>query len=89
MVYFVFFQNFFFFKRILCRLTEVLKRFKFSEKSDVWAFGIVLFELFSYGEQPYFDKTVPETLEAILGGYTMTPSSKYPENHSKVDERMF
>eukprot|EP00043_Microstomoeca_roanoka_P017747 m.186028 g.186028 ORF g.186028 m.186028 type:complete len:778 (+) comp16694_c3_seq3:441-2774(+) len=32
---------------------ESLTNMKFSSKSDVWSFGVVCFEVFSYGEVPY------------------------------------
>jgi hypothetical protein len=34
---------------------EALQRRRFSEKSDVWAFGVTAFELLSLGEVPYFE----------------------------------
>ena len=32
---------------------EAIQRRKFSEKSDVWAFGVLLWELWSYAQIPF------------------------------------
>lgn len=40
-------------------------------KSDVWSFGIVLWEIFSYGETPYPEMGNKDILQKVPSGYRM------------------
>ena len=42
---------------------------RFTVKSDVWSFGIVLYEIITYGRPPYPGMTNAEALEAAVQGY--------------------
>ena len=44
---------------------------RFTIKSDVWSFGIVLYEIVTYGRFPYPGMTNAEVLERIQTGYRM------------------
>ena len=44
---------------------------RFTIKSDVWSFGIVLYEIVTYGRFPYPGMTNAEVLEKIQTGYRM------------------
>lgn len=35
--------------------TEAIQYRKFTSASDVWSYGIVMWEVMSYGERPYWD----------------------------------
>eukprot|EP00055_Hartaetosiga_balthica_P004357 m.11274 g.11274 ORF g.11274 m.11274 type:complete len:636 (+) comp3811_c0_seq1:102-2009(+) len=47
---------------------EVFEFGRFSSKSDVWSFGILLWEIWSIGIQPYPDKTNAQTVEFLDKG---------------------
>jgi len=50
---------------------EVIEMRIFSQKSDVWSFGIVMWEIFEYGKVPYGVKNNEQTLVAVLEGYRL------------------
>ena len=50
---------------------EALMHASFTIKSDVWSFGILLYELVTYGETPYPDMNNAQVVEALQTGYRM------------------
>ena len=56
----------------------------FSIKSDVWSFGIILYETITYGRLPYPGMTNSEVLEKVNRGYRMLCPDRCPENLHKM-----
>ncbi len=48
-------------------------------QSDVWSFGVVLWEVFTFGEVPYPQLTNAETVEFVKNGNRMALPPKSPE----------
>ncbi|XP_078485607.1 tyrosine-protein kinase SRK2 [Ciona intestinalis] len=63
---------------------EALTMHKFSIKSDVWSFGILLTEIIGRGRVPY--PTIPnnELLEQLERGYRMPKLKEYSEDMYKI-----
>ena len=53
---------------------------RFSIKSDVWSFGIVLHELITHGHMPYIGMSNSEALEKVEMGYRMPRQTGCPDN---------
>uniref|UniRef100_A0A914EI43 receptor protein-tyrosine kinase n=1 Tax=Acrobeloides nanus TaxID=290746 RepID=A0A914EI43_9BILA len=47
---------------------EAINDRRFSEKSDVWSFGILMYEVFSRGRVPYTNMTISEMLDFLKSG---------------------
>ncbi|KAJ6652406.1 hypothetical protein lerEdw1_011524 [Lerista edwardsae] len=41
---------------------------KFTTESDIWSFGVVLWEIFTYGKQPWYQLSNAEAIECITQG---------------------
>ncbi|XP_064812959.1 tyrosine-protein kinase Srms-like isoform X2 [Oncorhynchus masou masou] len=57
---------------------------RFSVKSDVWSFGVLLYEMMSRGKMPYDGKSNKEVLELLSTGYRLSCPSRCPPNIYRV-----
>ena len=57
---------------------------KFSEKSDVWSYGMTLYETWSLGERPWGDATNQEIIDALSLGKSISPPRGCPEVVGRV-----
>lgn len=53
---------------------EVLKHSVYSKKSDVWSFGVLLWEIFNYGKIPYTDFSNLQVVEQVTAGNRLPKS---------------
>ncbi|XP_067852045.1 tyrosine-protein kinase ITK/TSK-like [Heptranchias perlo] len=50
---------------------EVFRYSKFSSKSDVWSFGVLMWEVYSEGKMPYENRLNSEVVEEINAGFRL------------------
>ncbi|XP_072833345.1 ephrin type-B receptor 4 [Pogona vitticeps] len=51
---------------------------KFTSASDVWSYGIVMWEVMSFGERPYWDMSNQDVINAIEQDYRLPPPTDCP-----------
>ncbi|XP_065267939.1 tyrosine-protein kinase Fes/Fps isoform X4 [Emys orbicularis] len=66
---------------------EALNYGRYSSESDVWSFGILLWEAFSLGAIPYSNLSNTQTREAIEQGVRLDPPEQCPEDVYRLMQR--
>ncbi|XP_078281700.1 ephrin type-A receptor 2 [Rhinoraja longicauda] len=57
---------------------EAIAYRKFTSASDVWSFGIVMWEVLSYGERPYWEMSNHEVMKSINEGFRLPAPMECP-----------
>ncbi|XP_037619078.1 ephrin type-B receptor 4b-like isoform X2 [Sebastes umbrosus] len=59
---------------------EAIAYRKFTSASDAWSYGIVMWEVMSYGERPYWDMSNQDVINAIEQDYRLPPPPECPSS---------
>ncbi|CAJ0590722.1 unnamed protein product [Cylicocyclus nassatus] len=60
---------------------ETLKQREYTVKTDVWSFGVFMWEVFHDGKEPYAEKNAKEVRKYVLSGNTLeNESDHYPQH---------
>ena len=52
---------------------EAIAYRKFTSASDVWSYGVVMWEVMSYGERPYWNWSNQDVIKAVEKGFRLPP----------------
>ncbi|MEQ2309693.1 hypothetical protein AMECASPLE_001250 [Ameca splendens] len=59
---------------------EVIKYSKFSSKSDVWSFGVLMWEIYNEGRLPYENRSNTEVVESLNAGLRLLKPRLAPDS---------
>eukprot|EP01114_Cavostelium_apophysatum_P022062 TRINITY_DN785_c0_g1_i1.p1 TRINITY_DN785_c0_g1~~TRINITY_DN785_c0_g1_i1.p1 ORF type:complete len:1422 (-),score=266.01 TRINITY_DN785_c0_g1_i1:73-4338(-) len=63
---------------------EAINSGTFSTKTDVWSFGVTLWELFSFGDAPYPSFGNKQAVEQVMKGYRMPKPERCPRETYQI-----
>ena len=64
--------------RVRWMAPEVLLQGKFTVESDIWSYGVLLWEIMALGSQPYPGRISQEVLEFVTAGGRLDRPDKCP-----------
>ncbi|PRP80687.1 hypothetical protein PROFUN_11646 [Planoprotostelium fungivorum] len=68
---------------------EVLNERKYSAKSEIWSFGVILWEICHQGQRLYGPATDEEVIERVCRGYKLKQSASLPQEMKQITQRCF
>ena len=66
---------------------EALLFGKFTTQSDVWSFGILVWEIYTFGHQPYYGLSNHEVIDAVKTGKTLVCPEQCPVSMYDIMKR--
>ncbi|XP_012888250.1 PREDICTED: tyrosine-protein kinase FRK [Dipodomys ordii] len=63
---------------------EAIRTNKFSIKSDVWSFGILLYEIITYGKMPYSGMTGAQVIQMLGHNYRLPQPASCPQQFYSI-----
>ena len=57
---------------------------KFTVESDIWSFGVVLWEIFTYGKQPWYELANHEVIQQVTEGKLLSQPQDCPDSIYQV-----
>ena len=64
---------------------DAIESLEFTLASDVWSYGVVMWEIMSYGGMPYGNWSNQQVTQAVEKGFRLPP----PMVNIMVDKRLF
>lgn len=59
----------------------------FTEKSDVWSYGVLVWEIYTFGQMPYHDRSSEEVLKCIKNDLRLNKPDNCPDTVLEVMEK--
>jgi len=59
----------------------------FTEKSDVWSYGVLVWEIYTFGQMPYHDRPNEEVLKCVKNDLRLNKPDNCPDTVLEVMEK--
>lgn len=67
---------------------EAIAYRKFTSASDVWSFGVVMWEIVAYGERPYWNWSNHVVISEVDNGFRLPPPMVRNMGHGCIIDKL-